>query len=692
MASTRIVVDPFDTAVTRPGPSEGGRIGQNLVELGALTEEQLFDGLVEQFRVPTVTVDEDAVDRTLLERMPVDILEHGLIVPLSWNETVGVLSVAVANPSDEEGIERVRAAFVAKKVRVSLAPESLLADLAMRLVAGDGEARVEADSLRLVALPELFEPGDAAAHSAQDSVDSPAAQRRVVMVSSGASRKNFLPAVLRAEGYELVVVDVVEELAEALSVPPDQVLVSAEMEGTYREWVASGSIAPPGCEVNVFSSVGGTLLDSPAPYSSVSASVRAEAQAIAEYRAIAEGISPPYTLMATDVELVAERVGLGRLARDGMHVGLHLLAPVEAGTSIHPFRSFAATIELAHRIRFPWPVDTMLGHTLGLYLGRVELGDDEPADEVLLAAQVLSIVWFRHNLAGEQAEPDSDGAEGAARADDGGVAMRASLRALAGRFATLDVIEAYVEILAERERGDADVVDRRAMLVGGERVSRALGPALGRVGCAVNVVADGGTAQAGIEDVRPDAIVIDHQEFGSELEKVCRILRMDRGALVFVLTDEADPALVLNLLDIGVDDVFGPPHDFDLVAARVLRAVRARASAPAAEAPHGDFAARFEAFSFLDLVQMLANGMKSVRVDLRSGAGEEAVLYVQKGRPIRAECGTLAGPPAMYHVISWEDDGEFSVHEEDNFPEPNISESIESLLMEGVRLLDESRA
>jgi CheY-like chemotaxis protein len=673
--------------------AQGGRIGQNLIEVGALTEEQLFDGLVEQFQIPTITVDESTLDRTLLDRMPSEVLDDGLIIPVAWNEALGVLSVASANPSDEDAIERVRVAFGAKKVRVSLAPESILADLVLRLGLESGDHASGGDSVRLVALPELFEPdSDDDPGGAQDSE---AESRRLVMVTSSASRRNFLPPVLRAEGYELVVVGTLDDFRAAMVEVPEALIVDVDMSVTVEEWMASDGVPPVSCEVAAFSSIGEVLIDNPAPYAATVASVRAAAQAIAEYRAIAEGISPPYSLMAADLDLLADGVGLGRLARDGMHIGLHLLVPVTAGTSIDPFRDFAATIELAHRLRFPWPVDTMLSNVLGLYIGRVDLealGDTR--EEVILAAQVLSLVWFRHNIAGETAQPSTEATDAGVAEGSGeeASALRSSLRALAGRFATLEVIESYVELIAERESGDADVIGRSVMLVGGERVSRVLAPALGRGGCEVVLIADGAEAQSRIEEVRPHAVIIDHQAFGSALEKICRVLRMDRSTLVFVLTDESDPALVLNLLDVGVDDVFGPPHDFDLIAARVQRSIRSHATTPVADMPPGNFAARFDAFSFLDLAQVLANGHKNVCVELRRGTGEEAVLYVEKGRPVHAACGALTGPQAVYYVVAWEDDGEFTVNDTTDFPDPNISESIESLLMEGVRLLDESRA
>jgi hypothetical protein len=58
---------------------------------------------------------------------------------------------------------------------------------------------------------------------------------------------------------------------------------------------------------------------------------------------------------------------------------------------------------------------------------------------------------------------------------------------------------------------------------------------------------------------------------------------------------------------------------------------------------------------------------------------------------VHAACGTLRGAEAVYRVIAWEDDGAFAVEPESEFPAPNIGLPLESILMEGCRLLDESR-
>jgi hypothetical protein len=212
------------------------------------------------------------------------------------------------------------------------------------------------------------------------------------------------------------------------------------------------------------------------------------------------------------------------------------------------------------------------------------------------------------------------------------------------------------------------------------------------MGCQVLTTEDLSDAQTLAQRRPPGAIVLDRDEFPGEVDRFSRVVKLDTPSLLFALTDATDPSMALNLLDIGVDDVFGPPHEFDLMAARINRAIRSRADRdPKAGTGTGQFSATFEVFSFLDLVQTLSQGFKTVRIDLARSTGETAVIYMEKGRILHATCGSSSGSPAVYEVIAWEEDGEFTVHSETDFPEATIADSTESLLMEGCRLLDESK-
>ncbi len=672
------------TRALRRQETHGGRLGRNLLEMGVITEQQLFEALAEQFRIPTLEPEEKSISRELVARMPADVVADGLAVPLSWNEQQRVLSLAVANPADEETVRRVKDAFDAKGVRVALAPDRLLKNLGARLAPGQGEAH------RIV-LPELFAaeaPSDGAQGEAADDGQSPGGN--VLMVTAAASRGNFLPPLFHREGRELTVVSTLEEVRAELGATEYQtVLLSSEMVEAFTGWLAQGRIPTPSMEVVVFSSVSGALLENPLPYDATSASLRSAVQALADYRCAQLGASPPYGLIAADVMAMAERHRMRRVARDGLHLGVHLLLPAQVASSVdpvgtaEPFAAFASSLELATRIRFPWKLDALLAACYALFSGRVDPSDcdDWPA-ETVLAAQILSVAWYRHNHV-----PSLIGTD-----EERMIGLRTRLREKGGRLATQEFIEGYLRLIADRGGVADSQGDRQVLLVGAERIDRSLTPALGRVGREVITTNDLADAQTIAERRPPAAIVIDHEEFPTQVDKFSRVTKLGGAALLFVLTDSTDPSLVLNLLDVGVDDVFGPPHDFDLVAARINRAIRSRSRDRATETSQaGQFSATFEVFSFLDLIQMLSQGLKTVRIDLSRPESEPAVIYMQKGRLTHAKLGDIEGERAVHEVIAWEDEGEFTVRQETRFPEATIDYPTESVLMEGLRLLDESK-
>jgi len=677
------LVEPEDIArALRRQKSHGGRFGRHLIELGVIDEEQLLDALAEQFRLPTLLPRAEAAPDELVARMPEGVVAKGLALPLKWNEEQRVLSLVVANPDDTEVLRQIKDAFDAKGIRVALTPEALLARIG-RSLTGKGSAGSSEEGR--IALPELFAV-DPESEPREDAPDE-RPRRRAVMVTDRPSRKTFLPPVFEREGVDLVVVSSAEEARREIAAGADTILVASEMRATWRGWAIDGDLTQ-GVDVVVFGSVSDAMLENPLPYGSTIESLRSAVRALADYRCGELGASSPYGLMASDVAALAEECGLPRVVRDGLDLCLHLLLPTRTpaggyaiGTS-EPFAAFASTLELASRIRFAWPLDQVLVHCHRLYSGGTPVGETtEEATDTEVAAQLLALVWYRHNHAP---------APTAESVDERLIELRTAMRDRCRALAATDLIEAYLRLITERGGVDENDGDRQVLLIGGERIERALTPALHRVGRDVVATGDLSDAQAMIDRRAPAAIVVDHADFPAQIDKFTRVTKLGTPTLLFVLSDSTDPSLVLNLLDVGADDVFGPPHDFDLVAARINRAIRSQVRRGEGDRIAGQFSAAFDVFSFLDLIQMLGQGLKSVRIEVKRG-GERVRIFMRKGRLIHAESEGGVGEPVVHEVISWDDEGEFTVFEETRFPEPTIEVSTESVLMEGLRLLDESR-
>lgn len=602
------------------------------------------------------------------------------MLPLGWDERTRTLALAVGDPADETRLEEVKRAFDARRLKLTMAPENRLRELGRRLSGGSAGA----PEYR-IALPELFQGRDEGEPGSADAASG--ALPRLVMVAAGAPRRDFLPPLFRREGWDLTVVDGPEGLREALARGPvARVLVAEELAAEVKGWVGGGLVPPLPGGMGIFRSVSGALLENPVPYAAVSAALRRAVEALADARSSGGG-GAAYGLMARDADELARSQGLGEVARDGLHLALHLLQPPSGARpprDDEPFEGFHGSRELAVRLRFPWPVEGLLDLVQALFRGEALPGRVGAwGDELHRAAQVLALVWFhRVQLPG--------GGAGGTQA-----AVRSALRSRASRLATLELVESYLAILSERgDSGPLAGAGRQLLLVGPPGgLLEALGGRLGRLGAQVVATSDLRDAQAMAERRAPAAIVVEHDRFPGEASRFSRVAKLDRGVLLYMVTTSTDPSLTLELLDAGADDVFAPPHDMDLIAARMARAMTARSegSRSSPEEKGGSFSASFAAFSFLDLVQTLGHALKSVRIDLLRGDGEQGVVFMERGRIVHAECGDLKGARAVYRIIAWEDDGAFTVHPETRMPQPTVQLALETLLMEGVRLLDESR-
>jgi hypothetical protein len=144
-------------------------------------------------------------------------------------------------------------------------------------------------------------------------------------------------------------------------------------------------------------------------------------------------------------------------------------------------------------------------------------------------------------------------------------------------------------------------------------------------------------------------------------------------------------------MDTWFSDVFTLPMSGQVVVARISRALSGREKGTGGPASHG-FSATFKDLSFVDLVQALGTGGKSVRMRIEHGSGMQADICFRQGRIVFAECGEEKGVDVVYRVICWQDAGNFRVEPIRSFPPENVSVPTDYILLEGSRRLDEHQA
>lgn len=198
------------------------------------------------------------------------------------------------------------------------------------------------------------------------------------------------------------------------------------------------------------------------------------------------------------------------------------------------------------------------------------------------------------------------------------------------------------------------------------------------------VVANGAAeARKLVERRKPDAVV---WAAAAAIEWIQWQRQLAPGIANFLLLDEQNPALSRRALEAGYEDVWFTPLDAGVAATKLRRAVERR---PESGAGPGTVTGSLEQLSFIDLVQILTAGGRSVAIDIVSGEKKAKVVLWQGQIKFAVALG-IEGEPAVYEVLAWEK-GSFSLRPVESAPPVNCRAPNDAILLEGCRLLDERR-
>lgn len=673
----------------------GGRIGTHLIYAKALTEAQLTHALSLQFGVAPYLPQEHEIDQDLLEKFPLDLIRRHQVLPMSLNPGTGVLSLIVTDPQNSRAVAEATRAIACAAVEFFVTPEVTFENLVESFVP---EAGLPYDPYKQIELPELFaraeedNDGEAGALEALNETEGEAPG--ILLVSEKAFLRNFLCPIFAREGLDLTPTNDPADITEALQAGRcRQILVSREMSTRYQTWVRNGDIPLTSCAVTVIGDISSNLLDNPVPYSRLFRSLTESLRFAAEQYGGPEMSTPPYDLLRKDVRDLATDLELPPMARDGLELAVLLIMPVQNQGLTDLLEAVAVgdscgidwdqTRGHAQALDFPWKIEEALQAFRDIQTERVSLDDFAGADKELeLAGQVLAIVWHHHqDLGALQMAPA-----------DRPLHVRTELRKKSGRLARSEIIEAYVRII-ERNSENLDAASAHQLfVVGGDYpVLTQFATRLRHRGYRPVRITDLAEAKQMCDRQAPTAIFIHDASYPEELTACRQLFTAETSVQLYSITTESDPSQVLNLFDIGFDDVFSLPRDIDIVAARLKKSLGSAPEREALESRPGRFQATFAALAFTDLLQALSQSQKSVCIRLTRANGEQAIIHLEDGNLVHGISGKLKGSDAVYRVIAWEEDGEYSVEPAEEFPAPNISLPLESILMEGCRILDESR-
>ncbi len=210
-------------------------------------------------------------------------------------------------------------------------------------------------------------------------------------------------------------------------------------------------------------------------------------------------------------------------------------------------------------------------------------------------------------------------------------------------------------------------------------------------GFSVNVCSTTKAAMETILGKRTDLIItevevkpIDGFDFVSRIHADQRFKDMP----VIFYTSRSDQKDVSRGFELGAADYVVKPSSVDVVAAKVQRSLQAGTQRAAPAAAAGGVSGSLKEMDLPDLVQVLSQGRKtgSLKLSGPKGSGE---IHFLEGKLVNAVFGNVEGEEAFYEMLKL-NDGQFQVDPKFRPHRQTIKMSAESLLLEGMRRLDES--
>jgi CheY-like chemotaxis protein len=208
----------------------------------------------------------------------------------------------------------------------------------------------------------------------------------------------------------------------------------------------------------------------------------------------------------------------------------------------------------------------------------------------------------------------------------------------------------------------------------------------------VTVASDSADALLKAVDDAPDLLVCDYRMPGMDGRQLVEKLKSRPATANFssvLMANKADIAERLSPQD-AADDYLEKPFFLKDATRRVKRMIDRIALEKMAKTAPSDGVVRgnLSQMNVIDLMQSLEMGRKSCQLTLNR-EGEKCAVFFVEGQVKHATYGSLVGDEAVFKVLRWTG-GNFEINFEGQTDKQTTQLNTQGLLMEGLRLLDES--
>lgn len=668
-ADGKITKDQYDTAVSHQRRTSG-RIEDALVETDALTEQDLLKLLAATYQVRFVSTEKLSkadIDRATLEKVPRKLAERLNVVPVLFDSANNALSVITADPHNVDALDQIQKGAGAREVKPLVARPAAIQAAIAKFYRGDpfSFTGLGAQSQGAISIGGGFgSPGFSPSVGGQDmgafSIGGMQAASPAAAAPAGPSGPTFslggLPAVKPVEEKK------------GLSLPP--MAMPEDLWSTSQAFVET---------LNVFV----TLLEN-----------------------AREGLRGHSAQVARLMRKMGERIGIAPAELNAFVVaaylhdlgkmGLYHLTALNVAQFEVPRVAAEKTYATPARLMSSAKLVSATVNALEQMYERYD-GSGFPrqarAKEISLGARLLALIDSYADLTENPGNPFGKKLT-PARACEAlgkykGTIFDPHLVDLFSAAMAGDDIRArilanrHVALIVDPDPEETTVLELRMIEEGFEvRIARTLAEAR-------NILQKGGIELVVSElDLAAEGATPGEMAPGDGLTLLVEARRTPWGAELpwLVLTRRQARDDARQTFELGAIDYVIKPAVTEVLIPKLKKAIEKRATA--APAPGGGVSGSLAEMSLPDLVQILWHGRKSGALRLRRGA-ESGEVHFAEGMVVNAMWGKLRGEEAFYAMLRITD-GEFAFDPNYKAEQVVIQASPESLLLEGMRRLDEA--
>lgn len=671
--------------------AQGGKLGSQLLYHRYIDESGLVRALAKQFSSEGVVLSGLEIPEMILRFIPERVAVARMVIPFDYDPDNNLLKIACEDPTDKDLIDELDFVARGKKIKLYVA-----AEIAITTAIGkhyQGKDITLEDQLLLKIPEEATEPS---ANTEKVAVgcqsQGGAGSSSVLIVTDDNLSATNIEAILSADGYETTVTDSADDAIDLIGDKQFGTLFLQDtVSGDYLDLIDRVRKISPRTVVRYYESTSTLVLNQDATgtegdlliknldlfTSLLSSRSRANENHSAAVGHCADRLCRQMGLPDKD-RLVITSAGF-----------MHDLAKFYYNTEevADPRRVVELTVKLLQSLNYS-PIVVGMLHCMyvdlkGKYRKRLPIEN--------LGGNILTVADLYCDTFPGSSKPSLDKFEVA----------RTKFKDLVGKLFLDEVVDAFVtmienEILSQSPKENAGQI----MIYSEDPESlRAVEWRLKNEGYPVVSETTKGSFVSLYQRSQPDVLVLsldgDPGEIAAAIEDLAELgVPLDRIPTFLLAPASIVPKLTW-LFDKGVEDIITSDANTDFLVAKIRRLFSRDDASSTGEISHdptGDSRGKLSDINLVDLLEALALGGKTVRIEvsLSNDPDRSLTLYLDSGSMAYAKVGELLGPEAVYDAMFW-DNGFWTVYpiKPEDIPDRNINTSNASILMEGCRLKDE---